>query len=320
MTVPQYSRRGFRVNSIPESQNNLTNLERLASQRRIYSNSKTILGWQMILGGPVAVMAVALIALLPDTKGLVVFWSLAVAVADVAWLTPWQKRLRLSAARIQELFDCDVLELPWNALKAGPPPPPEQIAEASSRYFSKTQSMPALTDWYPPQVGEVPLPLARVICQRVNCWWDGSQRRRYVAATVLGLTTVALLVIGIAIPAGLTLDEFLARIAAPLLPALILGYRHAVEQNEAAIRLDGLRQHAEQLWRDALAGTSHLTLAQRSRILQDEIFDCRRRSPPVFDVVFRLLRHQHEAVATAAVAALVSQAHAKRAQEDARAR
>ena len=44
-----------------------------------------------------------------------------------------------------------------------------------------------LKDWYPPVVGDLPLPLARAICKRANCWWDAELRRRipHVAVAVM---------------------------------------------------------------------------------------------------------------------------------------
>src|SRR3954466_10774503 len=47
------------------------------------------------------------------------FWTVIVGLADVLLLAGWQGKLRERAARIQELFDCDVLRLPWRDVKVG---------------------------------------------------------------------------------------------------------------------------------------------------------------------------------------------------------
>jgi hypothetical protein len=84
------------------------------------------------------------------------------------------------------------------------------------------------------------------------------------------------------------------RIAAPLSPALLLGNRQFSEQLEAASRVDKLKEHAERLWRDALAGAPESEISARSRRLQDEILEHRRRSPLVFDAIFKRLRRDFE--------------------------
>ena len=47
---------------------------------------------------------------------------------------PWQKPLRERAARIQEAFDCDVLQLPGNEIKTGKRREPELIKEEADKY------------------------------------------------------------------------------------------------------------------------------------------------------------------------------------------
>jgi hypothetical protein len=63
---------------------------------------------------------------------------------------------------------------------------------------------------------------------------------------------------------------------------------------EAATRLDRLKDHSERLWNDALSGSASEAIAARTRSLQDEIFENRRRSPLVFDRIFKHLRSSYE--------------------------
>ena len=42
-----------------------------------------------------------------------------------------------------------------------------------------------LQNWYPPVVGNVPIEIGRLICQRTNVWWDPSLGRRYAAGPLL---------------------------------------------------------------------------------------------------------------------------------------
>ena len=193
-------------------------------------------------------------------------------VADLAWLTPWQRRLRTLAAQIQEAFDCDVLELPWNEVKAGKRPIAETVEEAAQRYRATKTSMADVTDWYSPKVNELPIHVARITCQRQNCWWDSEQRRKYALVVITLVLLVTLGVLLASIRQGLTLERFLVGVLLPLFPALLLGYRQFTEQREAATRLDSLREHAERLWADVLSGLSARNATSRARVLQDEIF------------------------------------------------
>lgn len=108
------------------------------------------------------------------------------------------------------------------------------------------------------------------------------------------MVTVFLAILVLAVPHGITLENFFIGVLAPLSPAILLGYRQFTEQTETAGRLDALREHSERLWTDALTGHPPVLVTSRSRILQDEIFDSRKKSPLVFDFVFSLMRDSNE--------------------------
>src|SRR6266567_2811856 len=167
------------MNTIAEIQNEPRQLQRLAAQRHLYSTAKRIFGVQLMLGVPVAIAWALTVVALPELRGFAAVWGAFVSFSDVLWLTPWQKRLRERAARIQESFDCDVLQLPWNDIKTGKPPEPELVKEQADKYAKIQPGLPPLTNWYAPVVSDLPLEVGRVICQRTNCWWDSKQRRRY---------------------------------------------------------------------------------------------------------------------------------------------
>jgi hypothetical protein len=94
---------------------------------------------------------------------------------------------------------------------------------------------------------------------------------------------------------GLTVEKRFLAILLPLSPALLLGLRQFSEQTEAANRLDNLKEHAESLWSDMCNGGARTKFANKCRALQDEIFENRKRSPLVFDLIFRKLRNDYDA-------------------------
>ena len=102
------------------------------------------------------------------------------------------------------------------------------------------------------------------------------------------------MILGIGLIGGLTLEKFFLVIVAPLLPAVVIGIRQYSDQMEAAERLDKLKEHANELWTAACQHYPVSDSAIKSRFLQDEIFENRRKSPFVFDWVFRRVRNSYE--------------------------
>lgn len=288
------SRRTTIEKMIGAIQNSDIQLQRLAAQRQLYATAKQVFTWQAILAGPVAIAGSALVLLRPEFKVYVASWGVLVALCDLFWLTPWQKSLRGAAARIQEAFDCDVLGLKWNGLKAGKHPDPELVKIQSMKYVRWASAMPPLTDWYSIRVDELPLYVGRIVCQRSNCWWDSTQRRHY-AAWILGISSSVFVIICVlALSGGASMEGLLLKGILPLAPALMLALRQFSEQREAADRLDRLKDHCVTIWEAALSGKSSTELTDMSRNLQDEILDNRRKAPPVLDFFFKRLRSVYE--------------------------
>lgn len=282
------------MNNIPVAQNEPKQIQRLAAQRYLYSTAKRVFGAQLILAGPMAIGLSLLLVVTPEMKVYAVFYGVFVSILDVFWLTPRQKQLREYAAKIQETFDCEVLQLPWNDFKVGKRVDPELVKEQAEEYAKKSGSLPPLTNWYAPIVGTLPLEVARIVCQRANCWWDSQQRRRYAGWVIAGVVFASISMLALGLIGGLTVEKLLLTVIAPLFPALILGIRQYSEQMEAAARLDKLKEHAERLWSDAFNHLATFDLLAKSRSLQDEIFENRKRSPLMFDWIFRRLRNDYE--------------------------
>ncbi len=282
------------MNRIPEAQNEAQQLQRLAAQRHLYSVAKRILGAEVFLGAPIAIAWGVASLNISGARSYAAFWGLLISLSDVLWLNPWQKRLREKAAKIQEVFDCDVLQLPWNTIKVGERPDPELIKEHADKFKKSPSRISPLNNWYAPVVGELPIDVARILCQRSNCWWDSNQRRRYAVWVIAGLMITVVTILGLAFVGGLTVEKLFLSVIAPVAPALILAIRQCTEQIEAASRVDKLKCHAERIWSAALDNAIDLELSNKSRALQDEIYENRKRSPLVFDWTFRQLRSGYE--------------------------
>ena len=110
------------MNSICTDQNAERQLDRLAAQRALYTKAKTIFAWHALLSTVVAAGLSAWALFCSEVKPYAAAWGVTLAGLDIFWLTPWQKKLRETAATIQESFDCEVLGMPWQPLKVGKEP------------------------------------------------------------------------------------------------------------------------------------------------------------------------------------------------------
>ena len=216
---------------ITTEQNTPRQIQRLRAQRQLYAKAKIILGIEATLGGPIAVATTILVAAVPSMKGICALWGIGVTLCQIFWLSPWQKRLCDAATRTQELFDCAVLDLPWNSLKAGKMPDPELIKEQSDAYEKNATKMPPLENWYQTCVDTIPPHIARIACQRANCWWDAKQRRYYAGIVIAMVVLTFAAMLSIALINKLTVADLVLTVLAPLAPLFTLGRNRVRPRN-----------------------------------------------------------------------------------------
>ena len=278
---------------ISDSQNQKSNLQRLAAQSYLYSRAKRISALQMSLAIVAPVAGAVTIALCPEIRPWVALVGIVVPLLDVTVLDPYQTRLRRTATIIQEDLDCNILDLPWNDVLSGRRPAAEEVHEAAERN-KQTPDAP-LQDWYPVATDALPMYQARIICQRTNCWWGSKLRREFRVGILIVLGLVCALVVLLALLAEWSMQTLVLAVAAPLSPAVMWGMREARRLRDASSDLDRLRTLCESLWDDVAGGMSTAVVAtSRSRRLQDAILLGRQANPMVFDWIYRLKRHDFE--------------------------
>jgi hypothetical protein len=296
------------MNTIPQVQDEPRQLDRLAAQRQLYADAKRILAAQMLFSAFISV-ALALWSAHdtrhPQVRVWAAAWGVGFTLADVFWLTPWQKVLKKTASTIQEMFDCDVLQLPFK--RGREPVEVESVARAAERY-KRRSSMESLKNWYPVEVGALPLELARVLCQRANCWWDAGLRRRYMTGVYCVVVPLAVGVMVYGLMQDLKMTEWLKGVVLPLAPLLVLGARQIWENREAAETVSRLKRDADKLWSEAVKGqSSSETLIGKSRDLQDDIWEQRGKNPLIFDWIYRRLQRDDEKHMNVGAAELIEQ-------------
>lgn len=278
--------------TIVERQNRPEAIQQLLAQRQLYQDVKRIDAFRFWVAFVLAAIGFMLLlwqnSATEVARALAGLWLFLDLVLFRRLARGWQGR----AASIQEIFDTEVLSLPWNKVLVGQPPIHEHIVEAARR-FQKRGDITLLKDWYP-DVSDLPLPLARLVCQRTNIVWDGQLRQRY---SVIMLAFVALLAgatIIYAMFTGVTILDYLL-IFLPSLPILILGAEVVNGQQAAVKQLDKLQALAHSFWIESLSGgISNKRSIEQSRALQDCIFINRKQNPLVPELVYHYLRGAYE--------------------------
>ena len=282
-------------NNIAEKQNDDRCISLLAAASSVYSRAKSLMAIQFVITVPAALASSIIMALQPQTKVWLTFFSVTVALADTLFLSRMQSRLKKRGAAIQQMFDCELFELPWHDLRTGAPVDTEDIHAEAKPLLRNVKTRSRLQDWYPTVVKALPLPLARLVCQRASVSWDLRQRDRVRGALRLLLCVLACAIFLIALSRGNTVEQMILTVYVPLAPAVLWIIREMLAQRDAIQSDEKCMRHVESLWNQALAKkAAEEDLLQGSILAQDALFDARSRSPMVFNWVYRLLRSRQQ--------------------------
>ncbi len=297
---------------ISDKQNSERSLRHIAAWSHLYGHAKVIAGWQFCLSVPCA-LAMSLIALRwPEAKVVTTPISLLFGWVDVLCLDRIQNERKKIAAKMQEQFDCELFSLPWNEIRCSTAPETEVLNEAAEKFLRKN-NQPNHRDWYPPEVGRLPLPLARLICQRAAVWWDMSQRRKYAGWLVVIVAVLVVAVIAISFTADQRVRDMVLSVYLPIAPAVIWAVRECLRQRDAVLGLEKLKGQIERIFTEAISGKrSFRELDQLSRNIQDMNFDGRSRNPLFFNFIYKHLRPDHELRMNEKATEMVENALAKR--------
>ncbi len=293
-------------NKVSIRQNLPENLKCLAAQKALYSRAKKVTGFQLIMSVPVIVIISIISVVLNnndlakqfdynpvDISWLVVFVSVSIALLDLAVLSPSVAKTKDKAARMQELFDCRVLGIPWNEVAVGQKPDYEEISKCSKQLMENEKEFNKLRDWYSTHIDGVPSNVSMIICQRSNLWWDADLRTavsNYITI-MAGMLFVFLLCMGIY--KGLTLQSFFVVVVAPSLPVIIFATRQRIDNSAALNRVTSLKELVNRYWQELLLPEGDDTcLVDHSRRIQDQIYLNRRENPLIFDWIYNNKRIQ----------------------------
>lgn len=283
---------------IGERQNSQENLQLLAAQRQLYSEEKRMTGIWYAISLIVAVifLATSAMSLLNPFGPVLAFIVLVVMLVELAVL-PQLREPRIIAAKIQEEFDCKVLDLEWNDALTDKPDP-KVIEDAVQRFCKQNNSEHPLKDlenWYEnPTIKTAPFHVARIACLKENVNWDLGQRREWIK-WVSGITALFFILV---VLAGLLLNwpvkQYFSGYFLLLFPLLVAIFNHISRHQEAIKRLDHLARVIENLRRDALREDFDIEeITRRTRYLQTEICHHRMEDVPVIDRFYEKLKKKY---------------------------
>lgn len=203
-------------------------------------------------------------------------------------LDPVRKKHRRTANLDLEAYDTKVLTLPWNESIAGPAKELADVKVDAADYQNKlAKEHPpelSLTDsWYPLEIEQVPLELARLYCLRQNCTFELAYREKYIALFLRPmLLLTSILVLTQAWVFGLKLSSVCLTliVAAPIFRIIMLGL---LVQNSNLKSMKALKAEMEEAQQKASrsfsSATENSSLTLLARGFQDRLFISRDTLP-----------------------------------------
>jgi SMODS-associating 4TM effector domain len=295
------------MNQITTIQNSQKQLERLAAQRELYSSAKRLFNLQLV-GNILVPLTLSFISAFHGNFSVyVAIYGICFFVVDTLLVEPGIKLRKSKAAKVQELFDSDVLELPKSPFKTVADITVEEILTSYDAHRKIQSNIERIKNWYNVNLDGLNVSVARLICQRINYSWECRLRRAYGNLLKIINVLLPLIVVGVALFAGLEINQLML-IGGGLLPLFRFVTKQYQENKESGERLMKLNNHFDSVWEKVILGKIDKDeLKETARRIQDEIFDNRTKSPLIPDTFYRLYRPKEEALMGKSAASLVAE-------------
>jgi hypothetical protein len=277
------------TNPIPARQNEEAALKLMRARQWTYLIAMRLMVAQIVVTIVVPVAAAITTLILPDLRPHFAAIALVALLLDALVLDRHYKTLLKRAAKLGEKFDCVVLDLHWNSFVAGEGPETEDIHSASQSWLRKHDDT-ELRDWYPIAAGEMPMALARIVCQRTNLRYDSELRRSYSLVILVTVVLVSLGLFAVGLLQDLNFTAWILALA-PAMPLLSWAGREYYRQRDTADALVELMTKVRGIWQQALDGNCDDDECRSvSRELQNAIYLRRSTSPLIMPRLYKIKR------------------------------
>ncbi len=295
------------INSnIVTRENESSSIEKLAAQRELYSRAKTLFYVQIFI----AVISLVLLSfsqlIFPklDFTLIIATVSFFAVIADNL-LEKYIGGIKETAAKIQEFFDTYVLNIQWNNILCLDKPEYNKIYKYFSAQKSKKKDFSKFTNWYEPEIINVTEQTSKLICQKTNCNYDSSIRKKYNSVILLiGVLTI-LLIFTFTVFSDITVSKLLLTVIFPSVPIIQWTHKNILMNNDSIRNLEQLNNLLNSTWNDLKNGVQ--IRDEVIRQIQDGIYLNRKGNPLIPDFVYEKLRNKLELETYYSVGQLVNE-------------
>jgi hypothetical protein len=271
---------------ISVAQNRNDAVRKVAAQARAYSEVKRAQSTRIIAVGALGlVISVTLLASGDDGVAGAIG---GIVLLFVNALFMYRERRRVSfAVSVQESFDCEIFDLPWNNVLVKRRPSGQMISHFAAKYTGNRAR-----DWYP-DTGQLQRPLDVVVCQQTNVGWGAPVHRAWAWTVVAISIAAAALLAVIWYVIGLDTGQGFGVLVAPFLPLAWEAFEVVRHNFESASEKEDALDHMLEDWHQAITGGATITESQ-CRAFQDLILGIRRHNAQVPDWFDGKLRGRNE--------------------------
>ena len=165
------------ANNIIELENRPEHIRQLKAARRLYTKagyySTAYIIFCVLIPIIISIGRIFFHSVVPIVLHILMAYSLVALIVGFI-LESQNSKCRKVAAKIQQLFDSEVLGLEWNIHLWGKTPSLEDVNDNIGNLPDEE-----FVDWYNPQIESLNQIEAILICQRTNLVYDSKLRKRY---------------------------------------------------------------------------------------------------------------------------------------------
>lgn len=283
------------------AQDQLRALRLLLAQRRLYNRAKRWSFLRWIGFSVIGVAAPILTVVVPQAAVVVGALAGIWIFLSRTWFSSRELAAAARAADIQEQFDQMVFGMPHQVARV-PAASMEEISQVvgDDQAASVDAARENLLGWYPFD-DRISGDTSVAIAQRANVAY--SERLLNTNAVVWLVTTLSwsIAAVILSLASGLTLPNFLLGVAMPLLPALL----DVWEQYRSTRRAGATRRSMADEIERVIRGQNGQPLKPENLLVwQDQLYELRRRSPQIPNLVYKSARTRNERAMNAAASEL----------------
>lgn len=279
---------------IIQEQDSDASIRYLAAQKQLYISGKSTFAFQVIIAVPIPIIISIVTPLLSKPEqGIIWIFVLYSIIATFLEFFCEDRAMKLKkmAASIQEKFDTTVLMIGWNKTLL-PNKPEDGLILRYYNKFLKKHKVDKLFGWYSNEVLPVNTNIATLLCQRTNCSYDFTLRKRYTNTILLLAASTFFVLLIVAGQSGITVPTFISSVLFPSLPVFVLAYKQITSNKEAIENLKELKELIEnELEIIKISDTIDSLLIRQ---IQDKIYLKRINSPLLPEWAYNFLRQNLE--------------------------